>query len=221
MEGSAVSKQSPEAPQFLERPLREFLDLLAGSAPTPGGGSASALGAAIGAALVSMVASLTVGSPKYAEAHQQAMELRARADEARGELQELVQRDAEAYDAFSQAAKMPKAEEEQRMAREGAMQQALVAATETPLRICRRAVVVCELSVIAAEIGNASAVSDAGVGAVLAEAAARGAALNVDINVGYLKDRDFAAQAKAEADGLVQRAAGLREKALAHTMSRL
>ena len=105
MEGSAVSNQSPEAPQFLERPLREFLDLLAGSAPTPGGGSASALGAAIGAALVSMVASLTVGSPKYAEAHQQAMELRARADEARGELQELVQRDAEAYDAFSQAAK--------------------------------------------------------------------------------------------------------------------
>lgn len=216
-----MSSQTPEALQFLDGPMREFLDLLAGSAPTPGGGSASALGGAIGAALVSMVAGLTVGSPKCAEAHEQAADMRARSEEARMELQELVQLDAEAFAAFSRAMKMSKNDEAERTAREHAMQEALLTATEIPLRICRRAVAVCELSVTAAEIGNASAVSDAGVGAVLAEAAARGASLNVDINVGYLKDRDFAQRAKEEADGLVQRAAALRQRALASTMSRL
>lgn len=179
------------------------------------------MGGALGAALVSMVAGLTVGSAKYAESHGEAAELRVRSEEARQELQQLVQRDAEAFAAFSRASKMSKANEEERIARERAMQEALVTATEVPLRICRCAVAVCELSVMAAKIGNAAAVSDAGVGAVLAEAAARGASLNVDINVGYLKDRGFARQAREEADALVQRAAALRQEALTHTMARL
>lgn len=216
-----MSNHAPEAPAFLDGSLRGFLDLLAGSDATPGGGSASALGGALGAALVSMVAGLTEGSAKYAEVHGRAAELRMRSEEARLELQQLVQRDAEAFAAFARAMKMPKGNDEERMARERAMEEALVTATEVPLQICRWAVVVCELSVIAAEIGNAAAVSDAGVAAVLAEAAALGASLNVDINVGYLKDRGFARQAEEEADALVQRAAALRREALAHTTERL
>lgn len=215
-----MATETPARP-FLECSLREFLDTLASPSPTPGGGSAAALGGAIAAALVSMVASLTVASPKCEDAHEAARELLRRSEAVRASLQDLIQEDSQAFAGFAAAQKLPKAEEAQRVAREKAMQAALLVATETPLRICREAVAACELSLTAAEIGNAAAVSDAGVGAVLAEAAVKGASLNVDINVGYLKDQDFAARAQAEAQELVLRAAAVRQRAVAVTASRL
>lgn len=175
----------------------------------------------MGAALVSMVANLTLGSEKCVAAHEQARVLLGRAEAARKSLQHLIQADSEAFAGFSRAMKMPKNDEAERATREKAMQEALVQATEVPLEICRQALEACELSVTAAEIGNATAVSDAGVGAALAEAAVRGGALNVEINVGYLKDKDFAARAQAQAEALVRRAAELREQALRTTASRL
>ena len=195
-----------------EKPVTTFLDELSSSAPAPGGGSTAALAGALGAALVSMVCSLTVGKKKYADVQEDIEALLEKSEALRKELTDLLEEDVKAYTAYSKAAKMPRQTEEEKAERAEAMQEALKVATDVPLRIAEAAVKVMYLCRPAAEKGNVWAVSDAGVAVLMAEAALRSAALNVLINLGSLKDKVFAAQKRAKLESLLEGKGVMRDE---------
>lgn len=184
------------ADQVLERRLRgaaapagdDLVAAVAAPTPTPGGGSAAARAGALAAALVQMVAGLTVGRKKFAAVDAAMREAGERATALVARLQELVELDAQSYGAVSAAYKLPKDTDDQRAQREGAITAALIGASEVPLESARAAAAVAALAAQVAEQGNPSAISDAGVAALLAAAACRGAAYNVRINVAALSD---------------------------------
>jgi formiminotetrahydrofolate cyclodeaminase len=171
-----------------ELTVRDLTERLASRAPTPGGGSASALGGALGAALVEMVCELTVGKPEYEEVDPIARQIGAAAGELRASLLAAAQEDAAAYDGVAEARRLPRETDEDKAARKVAIAEASVTATEVPLRVVRLALDVLDLAARMAPIGNRNAISDAGVAALFAAAAARGAAFNVAINLPALPE---------------------------------
>jgi len=175
-------------PPLAELTVRDLTERLASRAPVPGGGSASALAGALGAALVEMVCELTLGKPEYEEVDPVARQIGAAAGELRSSLLTAAEEDATAYLAVVAARRLPRDDDQERAARKVAIGEASVAATEVPLRVARLAAKVLDLAASIASIGNRNAVSDAGAAALLAAAAARGAALNVRINLPSLPD---------------------------------
>lgn len=206
---------------YVDEPLRLYLDDAASKQPAPGGGSVSACAGALGAALVSMVGNLTRGREKYAGVDGEMQRLVQASEAARARLEQLLQDDLSAYNGVIAAYRMPKETEAGQAARKAAVQAGLIVAADVPLDICRAAAEVCRLSKTAAELGNPQAVSDAGVGVVLAEAAVVGAALNVRINLGSIDDAAYVARATGEIDALEAEAAALRAEVLGITHSRL
>jgi len=134
---------------------------------------------------------------------------------------DLLEADVAAYTAYSQAAKMPRDTDEQKAVRTAAMQDALKNATMPPMHIAEAAVKVMDLCMPAAEKGNKGAVSDAGVAVLMAEAALRSAALNVLINLGYIKDQDFVAEKRAHLDGLLAGKGVMRDEIYDYVASKL
>jgi len=180
-------------------------DRLASSDPVPGGGSAAALAGALGAALVAMVAELTIGRPDYAEHEEVVRKLRFDALDRKGELLDLAQQDADAYEMVVRARHMPKDSESERATRSAALHEAMGEAARIPLRVAVVASEVLDLAERVAPIGNKNAVSDAGVAAQLAAAGLRGALLNVRINLPYLAaDEPLRVTAPAEIARLEQ-----------------
>ncbi len=163
--------------------LSGFTASVASSAPVPGGGTVVALVGSLAAALVQMVGALTVGRKKYAAVESEMKELGLRASHLVRRLGELKDEDARAYAAVSEAYKLPKETDEQKQVRDAAIQAGLMKAAEVPLETARWCGEVAALAAICAEKGNTNAASDAGVAALLADAACRGAAYNVRINV--------------------------------------
>lgn len=169
-----------------EQTVAEFLEDVASTAPTPGGGSVSALAGALASALSAMVAWLTIGKQKYAEHETRMLEVKAAAELLRRELFDLVQEDARAYEAFRAAARLSQRTPEEIALREKTLVEAARNAALVPLRTVEASVRALELALEVATVGNANAVSDAGVAAWLARAGAEGAAWNVRINVASL-----------------------------------
>lgn len=168
----------------LSSQMADFLDAVAAGTPTPGGGSVAALAGALGAALETMVANLTLGRQKYAAVEAEMEAVRTRAQALRTDLAGLVAQDSAAYEQVMAAYKLPKDVPE----REGAIQTAMRDAAEVPLTVAEKALAVIELAAIAASKGNTNATSDAVVGAYLARAAVDGAALNVRTNLTSMTD---------------------------------
>lgn len=195
-----------------EKPVTAFLDELASSAPAPGGGSVAALSGALGAALVSMVCNLTVGKKKYADVQEDIKALLAQSEALRKELVELLDADVQVYTEVSRAMKMPRATDEEKAARTAAMQRALKAATDVPMQVAEACVEVMELCRPAAEKGNVNAVSDAGVAVLMAEAGLRSAALNILINLAWIKDEAFVAENRAKLDALLEGKPAMRDE---------
>lgn len=211
-----------EAPTiYSSEPLQVYLDDAASKKPAPGGGSVSACAGALGAALVGMVCNLTRGREKFADVEAEMTTLVEASEAARSRLEQLLQEDTTAYNGVIAAYKMPKETEEEQAARSQAIQDGLIIAADVPLEICRVAVEVCRLAKVAAGIGNPQAVTDAGIGAILGEAAVVGAALNVKINLGSIKDEAYVAKAAAEIDEIQAEAAALRAETHEITLSRL
>lgn len=183
--------------------LAGFIADVASSAPVPGGGSVVALVGALAAALAQMVAGLTVGRKKYAAVDEEMKELGLRAAALVGRLKALKDEDAAAYALVGAAYKLPKDAPEQDAARSAAIQASLMKAAEVPLETARCCAEVAELAAVCATKGNTNAASDAGVAALLAEAAAKGAAYNVRINVVAMPDKAAGAQLAQEAQRLV------------------
>jgi formiminotetrahydrofolate cyclodeaminase len=208
--------------QLTDLSVQELLERLGSSDPVPGGGSASALAAAMGAALVAMVAELTIGRAEYVEHEETVRHLRFDAIERRAELVSLAQEDATAYDAVVQARRMPKDTEADKATRTEALGKAMVGAARAPLRAAVVAGEVLDLAERIAPIGNRNAVSDAGVGALLAAAGLRGALLNVRINLPYLPaDEPMRTSAPAEIERLEALAETGERAALAAVDARL
>ena len=179
--------------RFSDLPVREFLDDLASGAPVPGGGAGAALSAAAGAALVAMCCNLTIGREKYAAVEAEMRDTASRLDELRVRLLDLLEADTRVYSQVMAAYRLPRATADEKAARTAAIQSALKAASDVPhemARVCRD---VLALAPAVAAKGNASAVSDAGVGAVLAHAGLESAAQNVLINLGSTRDGGYGA----------------------------
>lgn len=206
---------------FAELSLASFLDDLASTSPAPGGGSVAALAGSLGAALVSMVGSLTIGKEKFKDVEPEVRALRARSETLRYRLLAYIEDDVAAFNGYSAAARLPKETAEQKAARSASIQKALMNAVDPPMNIARACVDVLDLCLPIAEKGNGQAVSDAGVGALMAEAGLRAAALNVQINLGWIKDAEFVASKRKELDYLLKGRAEQKEKTIQFVESKL
>jgi formiminotetrahydrofolate cyclodeaminase len=195
--------------------LPEYLDALASEAPAPGGGSATGLVGALGAALVCMVANYTVGRPKYAEVEERVRGALEEAERLRRMLMCLTEEDEVAYEAVAAARRLPRKSDPEKAARRGAIQDATRAAVTPPLEMAAAARRALELSGTVAEHGNALLASDAGVAALLAEAALRASAINVRVNLATLGDAPFVAGVEARLNELLDGTAALKEEILA------
>ena len=184
---------------LVDMPVKDFLDALASSEPVPGGGGGAALGGALGAALVSMVANLTIGKKGYEEVEGPMADVLAKTEALRKELPELMEADERVFSQVMATYRLPRKTPEQKKARTDAMQVALKEAAEVPLTIAERCAQIVDLALPAAEMGNEWAVSDAGVGVLFAEACIHAALLNVYINLSSIKDKDFVDEMRARA----------------------
>lgn len=176
---------------FTESSVEAFLQALASDAPAPGGGSASALAGAMGAALCAMVARLTVDRERYRASWESMETLREEADTLCKRFLQLVDLDAHAYDKVIEARRIPK---DRAKERNEAIQSALKEAASVPLEILRNLKRLAGLAESALKEGNPNCLSDVGVSAALVRAAARGAAYNVKINLPGIEDRYVASQ---------------------------
>jgi glutamate formiminotransferase/formiminotetrahydrofolate cyclodeaminase len=146
----------------------------------------------MGAALVAMVARLTVGKKKYADVDERMQEITSRADILRDALQKAVALDAQAFDAVMAALRMPKKSAQEKATRAEEIERSTHVAAEVPLQVCRDAVEVLALATEVAEKGNQNALSDAGSAGAMANACLQAAGLNVKINAGSVSDREAA-----------------------------
>jgi formiminotetrahydrofolate cyclodeaminase len=201
------------AQQIKDTEVEPFLEALASSAATPGGGSAAAITGAMGAALVSMVCNLTIGKKKYAEVEGEMKDVLEKAEALRHELTGMIQDDVKAFDSVMAAYGMPKETDSDKAARETAIQAALKLATDVPLRCCHAARQVIDLALDASEKGNLNVISDAGVAVLAGYAALRSGALNVYTNAKMITDKAFADAKLKELEGLLVGAEGATDKA--------
>ncbi|PHX97261.1 MAG: glutamate formimidoyltransferase [Gemmatimonadetes bacterium] len=210
---TAMVLEQKVADAMLGETVTDFLAAVASSAPVPGGGSVAAHVGALAGALTQMVAGLTVGRKKYVAVDGEMRALGTSATALKATLAALVKTDADAYSVVSAAYKLPKDSPDQQATRDTAIQSALMHAAAIPLDTARAAAAVAALAAICAEKGNSNAASDAGVAALLAEAACRGAAFNVRINVASMSDKTAGAPMAAEAGRLVAEAAASARRA--------
>ncbi|KEJ91335.1 cyclodeaminase/cyclohydrolase family protein [Synergistes jonesii] len=182
--------------KFEETTIKAFIDELASNSPAPGGGSVAALCGSLAAGLEAMVANLTLGKEKYRTSWDKMHKVLEEGEKLRAEFISLMNEDTESFNLFMQALKMPKETEEQKASRKAAMGEASKAATAVPLRTLESCVKAAELSFTAAKYGNSNAVSDAGVAALLAEAAGKAASYNVKINLPGIADEAFAKECR-------------------------
>jgi len=204
-----------------DMPVKLFLDELSSAAPAPGGGSIAALSGALGAALISMVSNLTIGKEKYADVQDEIKVLLGESESLRRELIELLEADVRVYTELSETMKMPRDTEEQNAARAQAMDRALKAATNVPMQVAEACVAVMDLCRPAAEKGNINAVSDVGVAVLIAEAGLRSAALNVLINLAWIKDETFVKETRNKLDILLDGKPALRDEIYELVVSKL
>jgi len=176
---------------MVEESVQEFIQKLASGAPTPGGGSAAALGGAMAAALAEMVCNLTIGKEKYENVQEKVKEEREKLASSRKRLMEIVDEDAAAFDEVMKAFKMPKEDDDEKEKRALAIQEAFKLAASVPMETAEKCMEVLERAVVVAEIGNKNSITDAGSSALLAHASLNAALLNVRINLSGIKDGKF------------------------------
>jgi methenyltetrahydrofolate cyclohydrolase len=194
--------------------VTDYLGRTASGDPVPGGGSAAALNAALAAALIEMVARLTIGRKGFEAVD---AEMRATADRAaalRTKLTGDIDRDSEAYALVLAAFTLPKTTPEEKAARAQAIQGAFRRAALVPLGVARDALQAMALGRQVIAGGNPNAASDGAAGVLAARMAARAAVYNVKINLGSIKDESFAAELRAEAERLEREADALEGEIL-------
>ena len=195
--------------------LKGFAAETASESPAPGGGSVSAYMGAMSAALGAMVANLSSHKRGWDDRWKEFSDWAEKGQDVMGRLLKLVDEDTAAFAGIMSVFSMPKGTEEEKAARAEAMEKATLYATQVPLKTMRTALEAMPIALAMARTGNPASASDAGVGAIAALAAVRGAQLNVRINAAGLKDRDMAAQLTAEAEDIARKAADMEAEVLA------
>ena len=196
----------------MNQSCKQFVQELSSPNPTPGGGGACALVGAAGAALGHMMGSLAIGKPRYAAAQEELTRLCAQTQQVQQALLALAERDEEAFAPLSAAYKMPAGTDEEKAAKDAALQSALIEATEAPLEIMRQCAAAIGLIQEFALKGSVMALSDAGVGALFCRAALTGASLSVFANTRMMADREKADSLEKEAHRLLSRWEGEAER---------
>lgn len=171
--------------------LKDFFAKTAGNDPVPGGGSISALNAALAAALTEMVANLTIGKKKYEDKEQLMREIAPLAAEFGFGFTVDIDADSDAYNTVFDAFKLPKETDGEKTFRNAKIQEATKIAAEIPLNVARKALKMMDLIEKVAENGNQNAVTDACVAMMCARTAILGAVLNVKINLSGIKDEEY------------------------------
>lgn len=185
-----------------QQAIDTFLDRLASSDATPGGGSVAALTGAMAAGLISMVCALTIGKKQFADFEEEVRAICAHAEEMRRELQQLAQEDIDIFQRLSAAYKLPRTTDADAASRKAAIQTVTRHATEIPLRVARTAALLLPLCTTLANRCGRLVVSDVGVAAVLARATVQSALLNVDINLTSLEDQIYVREVRAQIEDL-------------------
>ncbi len=178
--------------KLIDLSVRDFIRDIDSASPAPGGGSASAVSGAMGAALVRMVGHLTIPKKKFQkldDSVQKAfIEIHESVKSLQNRLVDLVDKDTDAFNAIMEAIRMPKETEQEKKRREKALESATIKAIDIPLSIAESAAEVMRKVDFVAQYGNRNAVSDVGVGLLMLHTALEGACLNVMINLSGLKD---------------------------------
>jgi formiminotetrahydrofolate cyclodeaminase len=200
---------------FGKQLVSEFLDQLASDSPTPGGGTASAVAGAAGASLAAMVAALTLTREKFAPVHDAIRPIAQAAAHARLEFMTLAREDSEAFNLVVAARRLPKDTDDHKAVRERALAAANRRATEVPMRTARLAARLLAMLPDLVDKGNPNAASDAGSAALMLEAAAEGALLNVGINLSGIEDPAFVAAMQKETASIQSDAQRVRDQVLA------
>jgi len=201
--------------------IEKYLADAAANLPAPGGGSVSSLAGALGASMAAMAANFTVGKKKFRDVEPEVRSILEQCEAGRTRLAELMDRDVEAYSTVSAAYGMPKETDEEKEARRAAIQDALGVALTAPLATLRQCHALLRLLGRLAETANPNLISDVGVAAILLEAALRGAKINVEINLAFLKDEAFVAQTRGEVDAAAAEAADLAASVLGRVYQKM
>jgi len=198
--------------QLSEYAIKDFLSLLASRKPAPGGVAASALVGAVGVALCSMVASLTLGKEKFEKKKPLLKEILQASSKLQESLTSLIDKDTEAFNKVSKALKMLKETDEQKEKRKRAVERALKNATLVPFSIMEDAVAALHLHEKA--IGNTTtvAISNIGVGVLCLKAALQGAWLNIKINLNGIKDTAFVEEFEKKGSELLEEGSVLADR---------
>ena len=187
-----------------DRRVGEWVDALASKAPVPGGGGASALGGALGAALGQMVVHLTIGKKRYADVEEEMEKNLTELNRLGEEFLRLADRDGEVFAPLAEAYSMPSETREQREEKERVMEERLLAASLVPLEMMEKALLVINILEFLGAKGSRMAISDVGVAAQFAKAALTGAAMNVYINTKAMKNREKAEELNRKAEWLIE-----------------
>ncbi len=195
-----------------DKRIQVLLEELAGPSATPGGGSAAALGGAMGAALLCMVCNLTIGKKRFAGVEDELRGVLEEAEALRHQLANLSDADSHAFDQVMAAYRLPNQTQEEQATRRVATQAALQGATQVPLETATACARVVQLTAQVIAKINPNTLSDAGTATLLAEAGLKGAQLNVAINLAAIQDPDFVQQTQRDLKRVLSGAAQEKER---------
>lgn len=198
--------------------LNELVEALASDAPTPDGGSASALTGAVGVALIEMVTKLTLGREKYKEHENLVLGAATHAAELRVSLIAAMDKAAASYNAVTDIFSMPKSTDDEKATRREAMQRALKAAVEPPFEIMVLGLAALECVDKLLGRSNVNTISDLGVSALNLKAAVQGAWLNVLINLSGITDKKFTVEYRKRGAEILKSGIALADKIFADVL---
>lgn len=194
--------------------LKDLLNELSSKSATPGGGTVAGIAGALSAVMISMVCNLTIGKKKYQQSEDEIKKTLENATRLIDEFTLLADKDAEVFNDVMEAYRLPHETEEEKTERTHAVQEATKRAALVPMDVLRRCEALVLLSRSAALKGNENAISDAGVAAVMARAAAKSACLNILINLSTITDEDFIGKLKTEQENVMKTVKDISEETL-------
>ncbi|NLV77383.1 MAG: cyclodeaminase/cyclohydrolase family protein [Tissierellia bacterium] len=210
---------------LINKTVKDYVLQVASKEPTPGGGSVAALAGSLGAALTSMVGNLTIGRKIYEELDDETKkEVDANFEKLQKSIEELIKivdEDTKAFDGVMEAFKMPKETEEEKAKRSAAIQEGYKKALEVPYRCAEECFNVLKLQKVFAHHGNVNAITDVGVGALLAATGLEGALLNVKINLLSIKDEKYRREMEEKVNTLLKEGTQLKEELMKIVYERL
>jgi glutamate formiminotransferase/formiminotetrahydrofolate cyclodeaminase len=213
--------RATESRPLLGMDLQSFANETASESVAPGGGSVSAYVGALGVSLGTMVANISAHKRGWDERWEEFSERADRGQQLKDALLRLVDEDTQAFNAILTAFRLPKGSEEEKKARRAAVQAATRRAIEVPFRVMELAFESFAVIKAMVEAGNPNSITDAGVGALCARAALRGAFLNVQVNTADLEDKAFVAEVVGKGEEMVRRASEMEAAILAVVAERL